>query len=36
LPVGLELDAPQGQDRKLLSLGLAVEALFEKLRPPLG
>jgi Asp-tRNA(Asn)/Glu-tRNA(Gln) amidotransferase A subunit family amidase len=36
LPVGLELDAPQGEDRRLLSLGLAVEALFEKLPPPLG
>jgi Asp-tRNA(Asn)/Glu-tRNA(Gln) amidotransferase A subunit family amidase len=34
LPVGLELDAPSGRDRSLLSLGLAIERLFEKLPGP--
>jgi mandelamide amidase len=34
LPVGLELDAPEGTDRNLLSLGLAIERLFEKLAAP--
>ena len=36
LPVGLELDAPQGEDRRLLSLGLAIEKLFGKLPAPRG
>jgi Asp-tRNA(Asn)/Glu-tRNA(Gln) amidotransferase A subunit family amidase len=36
LPVGLELDAPEGTDRNLLSLGLAIERLFGKLPPPQG
>jgi len=36
LPVGLELDAPEGTDRNLLSLGLAIERLFGKLPPPPG
>jgi len=36
LPVGLELDGPQGEDRHLLSLGLAMEALFGRLPPPIG
>jgi Asp-tRNA(Asn)/Glu-tRNA(Gln) amidotransferase A subunit family amidase len=36
LPVGLELDAPEGTDRKLLSLGLAMERLFGKLPSPQG
>jgi len=34
LPVGLEFDAPSGEDRKLLSLGLAIEKLFGKLPAP--
>ncbi len=34
LPVGLELDAPSGEDRKLLSLGLAIEKLFGRLPGP--
>jgi Asp-tRNA(Asn)/Glu-tRNA(Gln) amidotransferase A subunit family amidase len=34
LPVGLELDAPSGEDRSLLSLGLAAEQVFGKLRAP--
>ncbi len=36
LPVGLELDAPSGEDRKLLSLGSAIEKLFERLPAPPG
>lgn len=36
LPVGLELDAPAGTDRALLSLGLAVEALLGRLPAPRG
>src|SRR5262249_22861402 len=34
LPVGLELDAPFGQDRGLLSLALAAEEVIGKLKPP--
>lgn len=34
LPVGLELDAPWGTDRQLLSLGMAAEALFGKIPSP--
>jgi mandelamide amidase len=34
LPVGLEFDGPQGQDRTLLGIGLAIEQLFGKLPPP--
>jgi mandelamide amidase len=34
LPVGLELDAPEGTDRNLLGLGLAIERLFGKLHSP--
>jgi indoleacetamide hydrolase len=34
LPVGLELDAPFGEDRGLLSLALAMEQAFGKLRAP--
>lgn len=34
LPVSLELDAPPGQDRELLALGLSVEALLGTLPPP--
>jgi mandelamide amidase len=33
LPVSLELDAPPGQDRELLALGLSVEALLGSLPP---
>ena len=36
LPVGLELDTPEGTDRKLLSIGLAIERLFGRLPPPQG
>ncbi len=36
LPVGLELDAPEGQDRDLLSLALALENLFGLLPAPKG
>jgi Asp-tRNA(Asn)/Glu-tRNA(Gln) amidotransferase A subunit family amidase len=36
LPVGLELDAPFGEDRKLLSLGIAIEKLFGRLPVPRG
>ncbi|MGH2361718.1 MAG: indoleacetamide hydrolase [bacterium] len=35
LPVGLELDAPLGEDRRLLSLALAMEEVFGKLKAPL-
>lgn len=34
LPVGLELDAPAGTDRELLSLGLALERLLGPIRSP--
>ena len=34
LPVGLELDAPSGEDRRLLSLSLAIEDVFGRLRAP--
>ena len=34
LPVGLEFDGPQGQDRPLLGIGLAVEQLFGRLPAP--
>jgi mandelamide amidase len=36
LPVGLELDAPEGTDRNLLGLGLAIERLFGKIPSPQG
>jgi mandelamide amidase len=31
LPVGIELDGPEGSDRQLLAIGLAVEKLLPKL-----
>jgi Asp-tRNA(Asn)/Glu-tRNA(Gln) amidotransferase A subunit family amidase len=34
LPVGLELDGPKGSDRKLLSIGMAVEKLLGPVPPP--
>ena len=34
LPVGMELDALEGQDEHLLSIALAIEPLFEKMPPP--
>ncbi|MDE2614712.1 MAG: indoleacetamide hydrolase [Burkholderiales bacterium] len=34
LPIGLALDAPAGSDRRMLALGLAMEALFGRLLPP--
>jgi indoleacetamide hydrolase len=34
LPVGLELDAPSGSDRRLVALGLAMEKLFGTLPAP--
>jgi len=34
LPVGMELDSPAGTDRRLLAIGLAIEALLPKLPPP--
>jgi indoleacetamide hydrolase len=34
LPVALELDGPSGADRKLLTLGLALEAELGRLPPP--
>jgi len=36
LPVGLEIDAPQGADRDLLRLGMAMEAIFGRFPPPPG
>ena len=36
LPVGLEVDALSGNDEKLLSLALALEALFGPVPPPPG
>lgn len=34
LPVGMELDAPAGTDRRLLAIGRALEAVLPKLPPP--
>jgi indoleacetamide hydrolase len=34
LPVGMELDGPEGSDRRLLAIGLALEAILPKLPPP--
>jgi indoleacetamide hydrolase len=34
LPVGIELDGPERSDRRLLSIGLALERLFGKIPPP--
>lgn len=34
LPVGVELDGPQGSDRRLLELGLAIESLLGRLPMP--
>ena len=34
LPVALELDGPQGSDRTLLGLGLAIEAVLGPIPPP--
>ena len=34
LPIGLEFDGPAGSDRKLISIGLAMENLFGRLPPP--
>jgi mandelamide amidase len=34
LPVGLEMDGPAGSDRRLLGIGLALEALFGRLPAP--
>ena len=34
LPIGLELDGPAGSDRRLLAIGMALEAMFGRLPPP--
>ena len=34
LPVGLELDGPSGSDRRLLAIGLALEAVLGRLPAP--
>jgi mandelamide amidase len=34
LPIGLELDGPAGSDRRLLGIGLALEALLGRLPAP--
>lgn len=34
LPIGIELDGPAGSDRKLISIGLALEVLFGRLPAP--
>jgi indoleacetamide hydrolase len=34
LPVGMELDGPADGDRRLLSIGLALESLFGRMPPP--
>ena len=33
-PVGLELDGPEGSDRRLLAIGIAMDKLFGRLPPP--
>ncbi|WP_426611605.1 indoleacetamide hydrolase [Bradyrhizobium sp. McL0616] len=35
LPIGLELDGPAGSDRRLLGIGMALDAVFGRLPPPL-
>jgi indoleacetamide hydrolase len=34
LPVGIEIDAPAGSDRRLLAIGLALERILGRLPPP--
>jgi len=34
LPIGLELDGPAGSDRRLLAIGIALDAVFGRLPPP--
>lgn len=34
LPVGIEIDGPEGSDRRLLSLGLAIEAILGRIPAP--
>lgn len=34
LPIGLELDGPAGSDRRLLAIGVALDAVFGRLPPP--
>ncbi|MDI3563151.1 indoleacetamide hydrolase [Bradyrhizobium sp. Arg816] len=34
MPVGLELDGPAGSDRRLLAIGMALDAVFGRLPPP--
>jgi indoleacetamide hydrolase len=34
LPVGIELDGPAGSDRRLIALGMAIEALLGRTTPP--
>src|SRR3954452_11368982 len=34
LPIGLELDGPAGSDRRLLAVGMALDAVFGRLPPP--
>ncbi len=34
LPVGLELDGPNGSDRRLLAIGMALDTVFGRLPPP--
>ncbi|MBR8655885.1 indoleacetamide hydrolase [Achromobacter sp. Marseille-Q0513] len=36
LPVGLEIDGLPGEDRKVLSIGLALEGVLGRLAPPAG
>ncbi|RXT33607.1 indoleacetamide hydrolase [Bradyrhizobium betae] len=34
LPIGVELDGPAGSDRRLLAIGMALDAVFGRLPPP--
>ena len=34
LPIGLELDGPSGSDRRLVSIGVAIEGLLGRIAPP--
>lgn len=34
LPIGLELDGPEGSDRRLLAIGMALDSVFGRLPPP--
>ena len=34
LPIGLEMDGPERSDRRLLSIGISIEGVLGRLKPP--